>query len=145
MEKRQRPIEAGGSSSVARGRTVARRDPYYFPNLQTTRLAKFQGRRLTYIRCAAVLWLVEQGLLYILIAYILVPRDDNHDEPTTHDLHLMFSIKERLGVKWPLKILQTMSLTASTSSGSRGTNAKMSCADSAKFLTVWNFNMCTKT
>ncbi|KAF1879774.1 hypothetical protein Lal_00039718 [Lupinus albus] len=53
MAKRQRPMEAGGSSSTAGGRTVAKRDPYYSPNLQAARLAKFRGRRLTYIRYAS--------------------------------------------------------------------------------------------
>ncbi|KAF1895141.1 hypothetical protein Lal_00022639 [Lupinus albus] len=54
MAKRQRPMEAGGSSSAAGGRTTARRDPYYFPNLEATRLAKFQDRRLTYIKYADI-------------------------------------------------------------------------------------------
>ncbi|KAF1891600.1 hypothetical protein Lal_00008028 [Lupinus albus] len=58
MAKRQRPMEVDGSSPVAGGRTATRRDPYYYPTLQATRLAKFQGRRLTYIDIS---WLVEQG------------------------------------------------------------------------------------
>ncbi|KAF1870813.1 hypothetical protein Lal_00030122 [Lupinus albus] len=61
MAKKQRLMEVGGSPTTAGGRTVARRDLYYSLKLQATRLAKFQGRRLTYIRYVDVSWMVEQG------------------------------------------------------------------------------------
>ncbi|KAF1892775.1 hypothetical protein Lal_00042669 [Lupinus albus] len=60
--KRQRHMEVGGSSSAASGRTASRREPNYSPTLQATRLAKFQGRKLTYIKYVDISWLVEQGL-----------------------------------------------------------------------------------
>ncbi|KAF1866266.1 hypothetical protein Lal_00024270 [Lupinus albus] len=65
MARRQRPMEAGRSSSTAGSRTVARRDPYYSRSVQATRLAKFQGRRLTYIQYVDVSWLVEQGFMFL--------------------------------------------------------------------------------
>ncbi|KAF1881633.1 hypothetical protein Lal_00039849, partial [Lupinus albus] len=59
--KRQRNMDVGGSSSAASGITAARRDLYYSPTLQATRLAKFQDIKLTYIRYADISYLVEQG------------------------------------------------------------------------------------
>ncbi|KAF1891607.1 hypothetical protein Lal_00008035 [Lupinus albus] len=54
-------METGGSSSMTRGRNIARRDPYYSPNLQATRLGMFQGRKLAYTRYADISWLIDQG------------------------------------------------------------------------------------
>ncbi|KAF1868062.1 hypothetical protein Lal_00034003, partial [Lupinus albus] len=62
--RRPRNMETRGSSSAAGGRNAARRDPYYSPNLQASRLAKFHGRNLAYVRYADVSWLVEQGFLF---------------------------------------------------------------------------------
>ncbi|KAF1880942.1 hypothetical protein Lal_00023360, partial [Lupinus albus] len=42
-------------------RNVARRDPYYSPSLQASRLAKFQGRKQAYICYATMPWMVEKG------------------------------------------------------------------------------------
>ncbi|KAF1879896.1 hypothetical protein Lal_00022800 [Lupinus albus] len=49
MAIRPHHVETGESSSAAGDRTAARRDPYYSPNLQATRLATFQGRKLAYV------------------------------------------------------------------------------------------------
>ncbi|KAF1885767.1 hypothetical protein Lal_00008506 [Lupinus albus] len=57
-------FEAGGSSSAAGGRTAARRDPYYSSSLQASRLTKFQGRKLAYVRYVDVSLLVEQGFQF---------------------------------------------------------------------------------
>ncbi|KAF1893041.1 hypothetical protein Lal_00024163, partial [Lupinus albus] len=47
-------FEERGSSSAAAGRTAARRDPYLSSALQATRLARFQGRKLAYVKYADV-------------------------------------------------------------------------------------------
>ncbi|KAF1864693.1 hypothetical protein Lal_00032011 [Lupinus albus] len=59
---------------------------------------------------------VEYRLMYILIAYSLVPRDADHDNPTTEDLRLMSAIKEGMKINWPLVVLLTMLYIASSSS-----------------------------
>ncbi|KAF1872117.1 hypothetical protein Lal_00033770, partial [Lupinus albus] len=51
----------GGSPSAQGGRNTARRDPYYSPTLQASRLAKFQGINQNYICYANMSWMVEQG------------------------------------------------------------------------------------
>ncbi|KAF1885811.1 hypothetical protein Lal_00042680 [Lupinus albus] len=54
-----------GSSSEAGGRNTAKTDPYYSPSLQPSRLTKFQGRKLAYVRYVDVSWLVEQGFHFL--------------------------------------------------------------------------------
>ncbi|KAF1878011.1 hypothetical protein Lal_00041760 [Lupinus albus] len=48
-------------NTPSRGRTAARRDPNFSPSLQASRLAKFHGRKLGYVRYVDASWLVEQG------------------------------------------------------------------------------------
>ncbi|KAF1885940.1 hypothetical protein Lal_00018481 [Lupinus albus] len=62
---RLRIFEVEGSSSVPGGRTAAKRDSYYSPSLQVSRLTKFQGRKLTYARYVDDSWLVEQGFHFL--------------------------------------------------------------------------------
>ncbi|KAF1877066.1 hypothetical protein Lal_00033620 [Lupinus albus] len=50
-------MNAGGSSSAARGKTAARSDPYYSPEL----LAKFKGRLSAHTRYTDITWWTDQG------------------------------------------------------------------------------------
>ncbi|KAF1893037.1 hypothetical protein Lal_00024158 [Lupinus albus] len=52
---------------------------------------------------------IESHLLHYVIAYILVQRTTNHAKPTTHDLKLMFAIREGIIVNWPVEIMKFMS------------------------------------
>ncbi|KAF1888929.1 hypothetical protein Lal_00036642 [Lupinus albus] len=54
-------MEVGGSSFAPGGRNATRRYSHYSPTLQASRLARFQGRKQTYIRYADMSWMVEQG------------------------------------------------------------------------------------
>ncbi|KAF1898676.1 hypothetical protein Lal_00013879 [Lupinus albus] len=55
---RVRRREVGSPSTRDRG------DPYYSLILQETRMAKFQGRKLTYIRYVDLTWLAEQNFSF---------------------------------------------------------------------------------
>ncbi|KAF1885994.1 hypothetical protein Lal_00032304 [Lupinus albus] len=55
---RVRRREVGSPSTRDRG------DPYYSLILQETRLAKFQGRKPTYIRYVDLTWLAEQNFSF---------------------------------------------------------------------------------
>ncbi|KAF1881532.1 hypothetical protein Lal_00021381 [Lupinus albus] len=59
---------------------------------------------------------VESRLLHYFIAYILVQRNTNHAQLTTHDFKLMFAIREGIQVNWPAEILKVMFGIASSSS-----------------------------
>ncbi|KAF1874099.1 hypothetical protein Lal_00041543, partial [Lupinus albus] len=140
-------------------RNAVRRDPFFSPALQATRLARFQGRKLAYVRYADVSFsraplgdseneqcetfdvvimyksglrgslfvtpggltkvgslTVESRLFHYVIAYILLQRNTNHAQPTTHDLKLKFAIREGILVNWPAEILRVVSGIASSSS-----------------------------
>ncbi|KAF1874283.1 hypothetical protein Lal_00045117 [Lupinus albus] len=55
---RVRRLEVGSPSTRDRG------DPYYSLILQETRMAKFQGRKPTYIRYVDLTWLAEQNFSF---------------------------------------------------------------------------------
>ncbi|KAF1896083.1 hypothetical protein Lal_00042345, partial [Lupinus albus] len=59
-----RTFEEGGPSSTTPSRTAGKKDPFFAPTLQASRLARFHGRKLAYIRYANVPWLVVQGLQF---------------------------------------------------------------------------------
>ncbi|KAF1858889.1 hypothetical protein Lal_00043024 [Lupinus albus] len=59
---------------------------------------------------------IESRLLHYVIAYILVQHNTNHAQPTTHDLKLMFAIREGILVNWPAEIMRVISGIASSSS-----------------------------
>ncbi|KAF1888953.1 hypothetical protein Lal_00036296 [Lupinus albus] len=82
-------MKAGGSSSTAGGKTAARMDSYYSPNLKATKLAKFHGRRLTYIRYADVSWLVEQGF-------------ESPHQLELQGANAFLEMQESVGVSWQL-------------------------------------------
>ncbi|KAF1896105.1 hypothetical protein Lal_00042869 [Lupinus albus] len=56
--------EEGGPSSATLSRTTKKRDPFFAPELQATRLSRFHGRKLAYVHYAEVSWLVEQGFQF---------------------------------------------------------------------------------
>ncbi|KAF1874113.1 hypothetical protein Lal_00041557 [Lupinus albus] len=108
---------------------LRKRDPFFAPELQASRLTRFHGRKLAYVRYADMPWLVEQGgltkvgalivenrLLHYVIAYMLVQRNTNHAQPTTNDLKMIFAIKQGILVNWPVEILRVMSGIATSSS-----------------------------
>ncbi|KAF1864691.1 hypothetical protein Lal_00032009 [Lupinus albus] len=57
-------FEERGSSLAVGSRTAARRDLYFSPALQATRLAIFQGRKMANVRYVDVSWLVEQDFQF---------------------------------------------------------------------------------
>ncbi|KAF1898752.1 hypothetical protein Lal_00000654 [Lupinus albus] len=106
---------------------------YLYGRFQNTLWNAFEFVKLVYKSCMrgsqnyvsgqkpkATSFSFENRLMHLFITYILFPRDDNYDEPTTHDLQVMFAIKEGLTVNWRLEILKVMSSTASSSSKSLG-------------------------
>ncbi|KAF1863188.1 hypothetical protein Lal_00042491 [Lupinus albus] len=56
-------FETGGSSSATPSRPAKKRDPYFTPELQASRLVRFHGIKLAYVRYADVPWL---GKLIVL-------------------------------------------------------------------------------
>ncbi|KAF1879786.1 hypothetical protein Lal_00039732 [Lupinus albus] len=54
----RRTFEEGGPS------TAGKRDPFFALALQASRLARFRGRKLAYVRYVDVPWLVEQGFQF---------------------------------------------------------------------------------
>ncbi|KAF1872170.1 hypothetical protein Lal_00033824, partial [Lupinus albus] len=56
--------EEGGPSSATPCRTTKKRDLFFAPELQATRLSRFHGRKLAYVRYAEVSWLVDQGFQF---------------------------------------------------------------------------------
>ncbi|KAF1896076.1 hypothetical protein Lal_00042338 [Lupinus albus] len=71
-------------------------------------------------RSRASAFAVEYRLMYTLLAYCLVPRDGNHNEPTEDDIHIMFSMRESLRVDWPQLVLMNMLDFSTSSSGVLG-------------------------
>ncbi|KAF1858881.1 hypothetical protein Lal_00043016 [Lupinus albus] len=63
---------------------------------------------------------VEYRIIFTLLAYCLVPRHTNHNEPTVDDLFLMFAIRERQRIDWPTLILLYMLEFSMETSGSLG-------------------------
>ncbi|KAF1878135.1 hypothetical protein Lal_00049303 [Lupinus albus] len=130
----RRTFETRGPSSATPSRPAKKRDPYFTPELQASRLVRFQGKKLAYVCYADVPWLVEEGfqfphelevqgvlwlknhLLHYVIAYMLVQRNTNHAQPTTNDLKMIFAIKQGILVNWPAEILKVMSGIATSSS-----------------------------
>ncbi|KAF1885966.1 hypothetical protein Lal_00049396 [Lupinus albus] len=60
----RRAPEVGGPSSAPPGRTTKKRDPFFSPEFQATRLSQFRGRKLAYVQYADISWLVEQGFQF---------------------------------------------------------------------------------
>ncbi|KAF1877062.1 hypothetical protein Lal_00033615 [Lupinus albus] len=56
----RRTFEVGGPSSTPPDRTTKKSDPFFSPELQATRLSRFQDRKLAYVRYGDIPWLVEQ-------------------------------------------------------------------------------------
>ncbi|KAF1869350.1 hypothetical protein Lal_00018444 [Lupinus albus] len=56
----RRTFETGGTPS----RSTKKRDPFFALELQASRLARFHGRKLAYVRYANVPWLVEEGFKF---------------------------------------------------------------------------------
>ncbi|KAF1868023.1 hypothetical protein Lal_00015273 [Lupinus albus] len=54
----------GGPSSATPSRPTKKRNPYFTPELQASRLVRFHGRILAYVRYADVPWLVEEGFQF---------------------------------------------------------------------------------
>ncbi|KAF1886019.1 hypothetical protein Lal_00021299 [Lupinus albus] len=120
----RRTFETGGPSSATPSRPARKRDPYFTPELQASRLECFQfphelevqGTN-TFIRLDEIGSLtVENRLLHYVIAYMLVQRNTNHAQPKTNDLKMIFAIKQGKLVNWPTKILKVMSGIATSSS-----------------------------
>ncbi|KAF1862580.1 hypothetical protein Lal_00014120 [Lupinus albus] len=119
--KRPRNVEASGSSSAPSAKNAPRKDPYYSPTLQASRLVKFQGRKQTYIRYADISWMVEQcfefphqlemqganTFLEMNGTYVSL-RNTNHARPTVNDLKLMFAIREGILVNLSAEILKVI-------------------------------------
>ncbi|KAF1891596.1 hypothetical protein Lal_00008024 [Lupinus albus] len=76
IARRPHNFEAGDSSSAAGGRTAPRRDPNYSPSLQASRLTKFQGRKLAYVRYVDVSWLMGQGFQFPHQLEVIVLDED---------------------------------------------------------------------
>ncbi|KAF1884539.1 hypothetical protein Lal_00028417 [Lupinus albus] len=135
-----RTFQTGNPSSTTPSRPTMKRDPFFAPELQASRLARFHGRKLAYVRYADVPWLVDEGfqfpielevqggltkvgsltvgnrLLHYVIAYMLIQRNTNHAQPTTNDLKMIFAIKQGILVNWPEEILKVISGIATSSS-----------------------------
>ncbi|KAF1896069.1 hypothetical protein Lal_00042331 [Lupinus albus] len=60
----RRTFETGGSSSATLSRPAKKRDPYFTPELQASKLVRFHDRKLAYVRYADVPWLVEEGFQF---------------------------------------------------------------------------------
>ncbi|KAF1864842.1 hypothetical protein Lal_00031805 [Lupinus albus] len=58
-------FETGGLSSATPScRPTKKRDHFFAPELQASRLARFHGRKLAYVHYADVSWLVEEGFQF---------------------------------------------------------------------------------
>ncbi|KAF1881666.1 hypothetical protein Lal_00039799 [Lupinus albus] len=55
VNRPRRSFETGGPSSANPSRPTKKRDPYFTPELQASRLVRFHGRKLAYVRYADVL------------------------------------------------------------------------------------------
>ncbi|KAF1860157.1 hypothetical protein Lal_00033755 [Lupinus albus] len=60
----RRTFETGGPSSATPSRPTKVRDPFFAPELHVSRLVRFHGRKLAYVRYADVPWLVEEGFQF---------------------------------------------------------------------------------
>ncbi|KAF1878122.1 hypothetical protein Lal_00015108 [Lupinus albus] len=60
----RRTFETGGPSSATPNRPSKKMDPFFAPELQASRLARFHGRKLAYVRYADVPWMVEEGFQF---------------------------------------------------------------------------------
>ncbi|KAF1858796.1 hypothetical protein Lal_00013719 [Lupinus albus] len=60
----RRTFEAGRPSSATPSRPTKKRDPFFAPELHASRLVKFHGIKLAYVRYADVPWLVEEGFQF---------------------------------------------------------------------------------
>ncbi|KAF1888127.1 hypothetical protein Lal_00039167 [Lupinus albus] len=60
----RRTFETGGPSSTTPSKPARKRDPSFTPELQASRLVRFHGRKLAYVRYADVPWLVEEGFQF---------------------------------------------------------------------------------
>ncbi|KAF1864600.1 hypothetical protein Lal_00039229 [Lupinus albus] len=60
----RRAFETGGPSSATPSRPTKKRDPYFTPVLQASRLVRFHGRKSAYVRYADVPWQVEEGFQF---------------------------------------------------------------------------------
>ncbi|KAF1896130.1 hypothetical protein Lal_00042896 [Lupinus albus] len=60
----RRSFETGGPSSATPSRPTKKRDPYFTPELQASRLVQSHGRKLAYVCYADVPWLVEEGFQF---------------------------------------------------------------------------------
>ncbi|KAF1892798.1 hypothetical protein Lal_00035442 [Lupinus albus] len=121
---RVRRREVGSPSTRDRG------DPYYSLILQETRLAKFQGRKPTYIRYVDLTWLAEQNfsfphdmeaqgtVQFLELKGQVYPalRNTNHAQPTVNNLRFMYDVKNNVMINLPeeiLKIMNSVSLSQS--------------------------------
>ncbi|KAF1874132.1 hypothetical protein Lal_00041577 [Lupinus albus] len=122
--------------------TRDRGDPYYSLILQETRMAKFQGRKPTYIRYKdGKYWSMISSHLFELNDDIFMnvgglsssgfsigdcswvkedfdptERNTNHAQPTVNDLRFMYAVKNNVMINWPeeiLKIMNSVSLSQS--------------------------------
>ncbi|KAF1880030.1 hypothetical protein Lal_00022157, partial [Lupinus albus] len=57
-----RSFETGGPSSATPSRPTKKKDPYFTPELQASRLIRFHGRKLAYVCYADVPWLFSHEL-----------------------------------------------------------------------------------
>ncbi|KAF1898414.1 hypothetical protein Lal_00042106 [Lupinus albus] len=60
----RRTFETGGPSSATPSRPARKRVPYFSPELQSSRLVRFHGRKLAYVRYDDVPWMVEEGFQF---------------------------------------------------------------------------------
>ncbi|KAF1898751.1 hypothetical protein Lal_00000653, partial [Lupinus albus] len=121
----RRTFKTGGPSSATPGRPTKKRDPFFAPELQASRLACFHGRKLAYVRYADVPWSVEEGFQFPhelevqgtnTFIELQVQRNTNHAQPTTNALKMNFTIKQGILVNWLAEILRFMSGIATSSS-----------------------------
>ncbi|KAF1883458.1 hypothetical protein Lal_00013351 [Lupinus albus] len=62
----RRTFEEGGPSFATPCRTAGKRDPFFAPALQASRLARFHGRKLAYVHYADVYITMVKGKLIVL-------------------------------------------------------------------------------
>ncbi|KAF1878113.1 hypothetical protein Lal_00015099, partial [Lupinus albus] len=60
----RRTFETGVPSSTTPSRPTWKRDSFFAPELHASRLARFHGRKLAYVRYVDVPWLVEEGFQF---------------------------------------------------------------------------------
>ncbi|KAF1866028.1 hypothetical protein Lal_00013464 [Lupinus albus] len=84
-----RTTEVGVPSSAPLGRSTKKMDPFFSPELQATRLSRFQGRKLAYVQYADISWLVEQGFKFPLETQGANPSIELHGWCNTLDLSFL--------------------------------------------------------